>query len=296
MKQILNLRNRRPLRLNASIQGYISRRMATENVIVKSIFDVPELKTDLVKMSLPQFMLNRINQFNPNHVALVDGCNNISVTYGEMYSGVYNLAHAFRDCGFEKGAVIGVMSPNQVNYFSTVWAAGLNEYVSTTINHLYTEEELKFQLAHTRAKAIVAHTMCLEKATKVANELGISVIVMDGDTHPTYKTINSMIKSKQSVHTDNSIFRGTGKSNDRFDSNSTFILPFSSGTTGKPKGVMLSHRNIITNCLQTLVNDGKTLAADEQGNQRANICPLPYFHIYGLPIVNISCCCYFVSK
>jgi acyl-CoA synthetase (AMP-forming)/AMP-acid ligase II len=269
--------------------------ISPDGVIVKSIFNVPELvhadpnAHAHTRMSLPRFMLSRIATHPQHYTALIDGCNKLSYTYGELHANCFTLAHVLRGLeGLSMGDVIGVMSPNHINYFMTVWAAGLNEYVSTPINHLYTEEEVRFQLKHTRAKVIVAHTVCLERAAKVAAELGIKhVIVIDGDAHPTHHTVSQLINKRrtglknQQKQDDDNVFRGTGKPGDGFDSNSNFILPFSSGTTGTPKGVMLSHRNIISNCLQTLVFDGKTLGPDAQGKQQANICPLPYFHIYG---------------
>jgi 4-coumarate--CoA ligase len=266
---------------NRSHAAQLVRHRRFSGVVVKSLFNLPELSSNLVKMSLPQFMLKRIKEFPANDIAVVDGCNNVSMTYSEVHRNTFILGHAFRKLRLPAQTAVGLISPNQINYFTTIWALGLNELVSTPINHLYTEEEIKYQLSLTKAKVVIAHSTYLEKAAKVADELGIKVFVIDGDSHPSFTTINQLIADQASIQTDDSLFRGTGL--DTFDSNSNFILPFSSGTTGKPKGVMLSHRNIITNCLQALVNEGKSLRAGEDGQQRANICPLPYFHIYGTP-------------
>lgn len=61
------------------------------------------------------------------------------------------------------------------------------------------------------------------------------------------------------------------------DANSTATIPFSSGTTGLPKGVVLSHRNLVSNMLQLYQQETKHL-----GKDAVVLVPLPFFHIYGL--------------
>jgi 4-coumarate--CoA ligase len=250
--------------------------------IVKSKFFAPLLASDLPKMNAGRFFLDQMGIHSPNDVAITDGAVDTKNqhTFRSAYHATYQLAEALRTkLGVKDDTFVAVMSPNHYNYFTAVFATSLVGGISTLVNPLYTEEEIRFQVSMTSAKVIIAHPMCIEKAAKIAKELNIKVISM-ADTDAQHTTLQQLIDSVKYKDVDTNSFSGNGK--EKFDSNRTFIVPFSSGTTGKPKGVMISHRNFICNMLQVDALDGRSLSKPHPSLPQVScMIPLPLFHIYG---------------
>jgi 4-coumarate--CoA ligase len=259
------------------VAGLITRRTFSE-FIVKSKYYAPLLNSDLTKMNVGKFFLNKM-VLHGSDVAVTDGGTKNQHTFYSICSATYQLAEAFRRLGIKDDTFVAIMSPNHYNYFTAMFAASLVGAVSTLVNPLYSEDELNFQLKMTDTKYIIAHPMCLERAAKVAGELGIKVISM-ADAETKYTTLQQLIDSVKVSEVKIDSFAGSGT--DGFDSNRTFIVPFSSGTTGKPKGVMITHKNFIANLLQIDALEGAALAkAHPSLPQVSCIIPLPMFHIYG---------------
>jgi len=163
---------------------------------------------------------------------------------------------------------------------------------STCINPQYSESEILFQLQSTNAKLIVCHPLCLERVSNIMKESslppGFKVILMD--TNEVSITVkDSLPKSSAymsefidaSIPVEVSSF--TELNSCGFDSKNTLLtVPFSSGTTGKSKGVMLSHRNLTANIQQVLKMEGEQLQGSETVPRGRLLMPLPFFHIYGL--------------
>ncbi|GES57963.1 acetyl-CoA synthetase-like protein [Aspergillus terreus] len=181
---------------------------------------------------------------------------------------------------WRKGDVLALYTPNSIDtpvvMWGTHWAGG----VISPANPAYTVEELAFQLKNSGARALVTQIAHLPAATAAAKQVGIpeSHIILIGDE----RDPQGKIKHFTSVR---NISRATRYRKTKIDpAKDLSFLVYSSGTTGVPKGVMLSHRNIIANSLQ--------LAAGESGHLTWNGGPdgkgdrvlafLPFFHIYGL--------------
>lgn len=180
---------------------------------------------------------------------------------------------------WKKGDVLALFTPNSIDtpavMYGCHWAGG----VVSPANPAYTVEELAFQLKNSGAKALITQSAQLPVATKAAQQAGIpdDHIILIGDQRDPagkFKHFTSVRNISGATR-----FRKT-KINPEKDLS---FLVYSSGTTGVPKGVMLSHRNIVANTLQ--------LAAGEAGNLKWNggadgegdkiLAFLPFFHIYG---------------
>lgn len=171
---------------------------------------------------------------------------------------------------WRKGDVLALMTPNTIDVvpvsFGTLFAGG----VVCPFNFLYTVDELVSQLRSSNAKALVTNIACFEVACKAASKVGLPFdrILLVGDTDP----------KKEQRHY--SSLRSTSSSTKRVAINpkeDLAYLVYSSGTTGMPKGVMLTHENIVANTAQfnTAEKDLLSWKTDK------SLGFLPLYHIYG---------------
>jgi 4-coumarate--CoA ligase len=179
---------------------------------------------------------------------------------------------------WKKGDLLAIFSPNCIDTplvtWGTHWAGG----VVSPSNPAYTVHELTSQLKNAGAKALVTQLALLPVAKAAAANAGIPddrVILIGDDRDPTAKAKHfTSIKDISATR-----YRKT-KVNPKTD---VAFLVYSSGTTGLPKGVMLSHTNIVANILQNNALDGRYLSwnrgPDGKGDRLLSF--LPFFHIYG---------------
>ena len=185
---------------------------------------MPEGLEESLTKSLPSFIM--ANFLKPNvkdRVALVCGGSGETRTFGELHNNTHKFAHSLMDMGIGKGDCVGIISPNNINFFSAFQGIGLTGATSTPINPLYTEHEIEYQLSTTHAKLLIAHPICYEKAKNVAKKLGIPLVVLDHMDGVEEKTLMNCVREQSKddeVKVD-------------VDPEAIVTLPFSSGTTGK---------------------------------------------------------------
>ena len=245
---------------------------------VVSPLTCPELNTDLVETPLPLFIMKDfLTPEKKDAVSIVDGHTGKSLTFGETYYLSHSLADSLRDLGLKKNDCVTVVCPNHLHYFVTFMGVSLTGAVVSLTNPLYSETEITYQIEKSRSNLIFAHPMCLERVLKSANGK-MKIIVMDGDA-----PVDQELVSKHNLLLLSSLISSTPKPSKHnhadyllkdFDPESVVTLPFSSGTTGKSKGVMLTHRNVVSNVLQLSSIEPKATV----------LFPLPFFHIYGFGV------------
>lgn len=248
------------------------------NFVVKSPF--PDVNLAEANGALPQFIMKDfLKEDRSSLEAIVDGSNGKSLTYKQAHDNTYSFAHSLRKFGIKKGDCIAVISPNHLQFFTAFFGIGLTGAVSSCINPLYSEYEIESQIEATNAKMILTHPLCLEKVLKVKKNIPI-MLMDDVPNKPAHvlEMKNFIQESLTSFDTKSFALPAN------FDSNDTYTIPFSSGTTGKSKGVMLTHRNLISNVLQMVPIEGRELALTAAGTRGVALNPLPYFHIYGLVV------------
>ncbi|KAL8713619.1 MAG: hypothetical protein Q9220_002481 [cf. Caloplaca sp. 1 TL-2023] len=181
---------------------------------------------------------------------------------------------------WEKGDVLGLFTPNSIDTPAVLWGCHWAGGIVSPANPGYTADELTFQLKDSGAKGLVTQKALLATAVKAAERAGIPLdrIILLGDE----RDATVRFKHFQSVRNlaGTSRYRRT-RPNPETD---LAFLVYSSGTTGHPKGVMLSHKNIVSNILQGKVGEGGQLTwnggPDGQGDRV--LAFLPFYHIYGL--------------
>ena len=228
-----------------------------------------------------------------HEVAIVDGSTNEALTYAELHANTYRFAHALRkQFGVGSDDTVAIYAPNHKHYFSVFQGIGLTGGRSTPINPLYKEDEVSFQCRMTHAKAIVAHPICMGVAQVVAAQLGIPVISFENCAGTTPLTsLLHPVGSEGSGSpgpgggSDGGVDRTLIESFKGIDPASIMTIPFSSGTTGTPKGVMLTHDNLVANVLQSIPQEVGRLSRnhpDNAGERGALVVPVPFYHIFGM--------------
>jgi acyl-CoA synthetase (AMP-forming)/AMP-acid ligase II len=221
---------------------------------------------EIPELPVPQFVLAGVAE-RADRPALIDGLTGETMTHGQLAAHVDRLAAALQARGLGKGDVVAVFSPNTIWYpvvFHGIAAAGC---VVTPVNALYTPEEIAFQLRDSGARMLITVSPFLDRALAAVQKSPVDeVVVLDGaEGHPSLRDLLSTDAPAAQV--------------DIAPATDLVTLPYSSGTTGLPKGVMLTHRNLVANVAQC-----RPLFDLHEGDERV-IAVLPFFHIYGLTVL-----------
>ncbi|MGH8956258.1 MAG: AMP-binding protein [Microbacterium sp.] len=223
---------------------------------------------EIPAVSIHQFLFGDVEEDRLDAVALVDGVSGATTTYRQLIAQIDLFAGALAARGVDVGTKVGVLCPN-IPAFATVFHGILRAgATATTINSLYTAEEIANQLTDAEATWLITVSPLLPGAKAAADAVGLAddhVIVLDGaEAHPSLPALLGEGRPAPEVSFDPATHLA--------------VLPYSSGTTGRPKGVMLTHRNLIANVSQcrstiSLGDDDRVLAV------------LPFFHIYGMTVL-----------
>ncbi|MFC3574068.1 long-chain fatty acid--CoA ligase [Streptomyces yaanensis] len=197
----------------------------------------------------------------PHRTALIHGDRNI--TYAELYERTTRLAHALRTRGVRRGDRIAHLGPNHPAYLETLFAAGTLGAVFVPLNTRLAGPEIAYQLADSGAKALVYAPSHAGLVAGLPGSTDVRTYVEVGPEYEELLTAASDETIDQPVAPDD-----------------TCIIMYTSGTTGRPKGAMLTHGNLIWNAFNVLVDHD--LVADE----RALVCA-PLFHTAGLNMLTL---------
>ncbi|MFE4831376.1 4-coumarate--CoA ligase family protein [Streptomyces sp. NPDC056672] len=187
-----------------------------------------------------------------------------SLTYAQLDVFHRRIAAAFADAGVRKGDVLALHSPNTVVYPAVFYAATRAGASVTTAHPLATAEELATQLRDSAARWIVTVSALLDVARRSAELVGGIEEIFVCDRAVGHRSVLDMARS---TAPEPAVTIDPGED--------IAALPYSSGTTGVPKGVMLTHRSIATNLAQL-----EPAVPMKRGDRILAV--LPFFHIYGL--------------
>lgn len=227
------------------------------------IFHSPLPEVDIPNVPITQFVMQRCLEY-PDRPAIIDGSTGETLSYAQLQSRIKALAGGLQNNGFSAGTVLALIAPNCPDYAVAFHAAALCAGTVTTVNPTYGPEEIRQQLIDSGATLAISHNGFLQTVAEAIEGTSVTELISI-KTSQDYRCIDDLLgENIDQVAVD------THKH--------AVVLPYSSGTTGLPKGVMLSHHNLVANLVQ--VNAALNYEADE-----CALAVLPFFHIYGMQVL-----------
>jgi long-chain acyl-CoA synthetase len=229
------------------------------------------LRTQLYADPAGRFVHDVVLQSCQRHhqkTALIDTSCDRRFTFAEYGSLVESLARGLISAGLAPGEVIAIFLPNSWEFAITYHAATLAGGIPTLLNPSYREREVRFQLENSGAVFLITDGPLVENV----NLAGLSALRRVFTTRTRHAGCENFLNLLQP---------SSAKFPEPIQDSAQAIaaLPYSSGTTGLPKGVMLSHYNLVANVYQVLGPNAATLAPSD-----VMLCFLPLYHIYGLTV------------
>ncbi|HEY9759375.1 MAG TPA: crotonase/enoyl-CoA hydratase family protein [Oculatellaceae cyanobacterium] len=228
-------------------------------------FKSPHPPVEIPEISLSELILESCDK-QGDKPAFICGLTGRTVTYKQMGDGIRSMAGALAKMGFGKGDVCAMYSPNLPEYaiaFNAIVHAG---GAVTTMNPLSSSEDVAHQLKDTESKFLITCSPLLDKAKAAIKGTSVKeIFVFDkSEGHTSVADLIASLEKDPKVKID--------------VHETTAALPYSSGTTGLPKGVMLTHSNLVSNIKQFL-----WLKNASESDVIMSV--LPFFHIYGMTVI-----------
>lgn len=245
-------------------------------------------KLQVPHTTLDQYVWDSFTQW-ANKKAVVCGVTGHSYTYGQLRDCCAALAIRLQQkCKLAFGDTLAVCLPNLPEFPAIACGAIEAGLVVTTINPIYTAEEISRQLIDSDAKIVfgtVSNFPVLRQAiAMVKKEIPIVCVrTTQQESIPAGAIDFAELSNPTGVHF------STLKQHNRQPDDVVF-LPYSSGTTGLPKGVELTHTNIISNSEMLKIPTGPHPFVEPTTDTFQDVlpCVLPFFHIYGLTVTMLS--------
>jgi acyl-CoA synthetase (AMP-forming)/AMP-acid ligase II len=238
-------------------------------VIIRSPFPPVEIPS----ATFDTYVMSAAARFS-DRVALVDGPSGRSMTFDEFVIGSDRVGAGLVERGLRPGATVAIVLPNMPEYayafFGTLRAGG----VATTVNPVLTVDEMFTQFSDASAEYLITLSVLLPSAGAAAARAGVKEIFVLGEAGPGDSVRSG--PAGTAVTPFSELLEATGPSPDVLRSpDDLAVLPYSSGTSGMPKGVMLTHRQLVAAAAQV---PGIT----DIGEGKLHVAVLPFFHIYGM--------------
>jgi acyl-CoA synthetase (AMP-forming)/AMP-acid ligase II len=235
------------------------------------IIESPCDDVELVPVALHDYVLHDAAG-RGSRPAIIDGPTGRVLTYGELAGSVRRAAAGLAARGVAQGDVLALCSPNSPEFAVAYYAALAAGAVVTTVNPLAPADDISRQLTHSGARwLITTAALARGSAGEAAAAAGVrETFAIGAASGPTAGSGRA---------TPFAGLTGTGHPNrlPAVDPDDNAVLFYSSGTTGLPKGVLLSHRNLVASLCQTR-------AVHRAGPDDVVATVLPLFHIFALQI------------
>lgn len=221
---------------------------------------------EIPNISITEYVLGRAGQ-RADKPAIIEGATGRTLTYGQLADLVLRVASGLAAHGLSKGDVLGIYSPNVPEYAAAFHATASLGGICTTVNPLYTPRELAQQLNDARASYLFTVPAFIENAREAVRQV------------PTIREVFVLGEAEGATPFSALLDHGDQPPKVAIDPKTDLVaLPYSSGTTGLPKGVMLTHSNLVA---ELTTADARPDIVFPTENDTL-LAFLPYFHIYGI--------------
>jgi len=214
------------------------------------------------------------------------------ITYRELGSLVNRFATALYNLGVRKGDVVGLYLPNMPQFVIAYYGALKIGAVVTGISPLFIERELEFQLSDSEAKAIVLLDALFPRFKKIweKTKVKFAIVARLGEYMPSLKAFLGKLLKKiptaevppqPNVYFFKELVEKTPEQSPSVEINpeeDLAVLQYTGGTTGLPKGAMLTHMNLLSNAI------GCSAWLQAKRGEDTGLSVLPFFHIYGMTV------------
>jgi len=228
-----------------------------------------QLYADPHNLFLHDLILNSCRR-RGEKTALIDTSSGRRLSYAEYGETVESLARGMIAAGLRPGEVVAIFLSNSWEFCAAYHAAGLAGAIPTLLNPTYREREVRFQIENSGAVMLITDGPNIEGISLAGLPSLRRVYTTTRQTGQGTEPFTTLLKG------------GTGgfPTLSQPSEQTLAALPYSSGTTGLPKGVMLSHFNLVANVYQLLGPNSAHFNADDR-----LLCFLPLYHIYGLNVI-----------
>ncbi|HWX92954.1 MAG TPA: AMP-binding protein [Terriglobales bacterium] len=226
-----------------------------------------QLYADPSNLFLHDLILDSCRKF-PQKVALIDASINRCFTYADYGDTVEGLAHGLAATGLKTGEVVAIFLPNSWEFAATYHAVTLAGAIPTLLNPTYREREVRYQLENSGAAMLVTDGATLGNIN-LGGLPNLRRVYATRQATPGAEEFAGLLRASSAV-----LPSPVASSKETIAA-----LPYSSGTTGLPKGVMLSHHNLVANIYQLTGPNGTAFTPAD-----IMLCFLPLYHIYGLNV------------
>jgi len=227
------------------------------------VFESPLGDIDVPDAALTGIVLGHATAM-PDAVAMIDGASGASHTFQGLAHATHRLAGGLAGLGIGPGDRVALMAPNMPEFAIVFHAVALRGAAVTTVNPTYGPEEIRYQLEDAKATLLITVPAFLDAATAAAKGTAVAEALVIGEAEGFRSIADVAADPVEQVAID--------------PADTVVALPYSSGTTGLPKGVELTHRNLVANILQT-----NAVLSNEPGETALAV--LPFFHIFGMQVL-----------
>lgn len=219
-------------------------------------------------------MLARTAEHFPENSAVI--FKDVNLTYRELDALVSSFANALLELGVSKGQKVGLFMTNRAEYVISWFAIARVGAITSPLNPSYKEREVAYQLDNCEAVAVIVQQELLALVEAIRSELpSLKLVISVGSDEttapPHVLSFTQLVRDQPPLLSERP----------EIGSEDVVTLPYSSGTTGLPKGVLLSHKNLVCNACQSIATARITF-------QDRMLVFLPLYHIYGIMLMGCA--------